>query len=964
MAQVRHLVTPPGKQPVEFFAPEDANDGEIRQLASAALAKAYPSDSFVTPILDQSTRDAVYGKEQSPGKLTQDEILAQQGELTSRDPTMRERATEGLTSVLSGLGFSEGREKAGRLADDVFDWTPAAALESGEEAIRDVGGGRYLDAAGNALLAGLDVIPEVGQGASALAMFLGRNAKTANLDMLRKAEQMTEQGLPRDRILRETGWFNQHGDWKYEIPDTGLKLNPENLPKFGEKVPLRNVVSHPELEAAYPEAWQALKFKKENSPTANGTWIPAQGTVQSKYLSDDDMRSTVGHELQHFVQTQEGFPQGAAPDYSLTQRFSGDEARAVRQEYSDALEERFNRLDADETDPEIPAVERRIQELAARLKQLDIPEREAYQRVAGEAEARNVQRRLNNSDFERQLRTPWNTQDVPDDQQFVIRDGQGPQLSLDPPGTAPVPSALRGYHGSPSNDLASVSASPSARQYDNATSQFGAFFSPNEAGAKRYAGESGKIYQTDLSLQKPYEMPWNEFDYFQSPHKNADGTPAADWAARAEELKQEAAALRAKLADEGHDGLIVKGSRGQPVEIASFNDVPLGADPNPQLSVDPPGTVPAASVLSSLDRPGVASPQPSALVGAESPPAKLSPKAKAETTFQREGLDLGATWSPYGKVKLRQPHGEMTQGIDQYHQFGERPVLRPEDMSGAIIPLVGDRARTGAMLTSVNDTPLSSPVDLQGGPLYPQYHAEKGSPGVWASHPTVTSGIVGHARRVADQFGDVQGVYSAMGPRAVDFNTMTATALLNQLDNSRVTKSALRDFDKDVRKVFPKFAGVSDPANRELLERQLKSNAELRKRFVKRMDLAPRRDAGFPDVAATRYAISEPGLRDMPEGITGTSIAKIDPKMGVISEPWMPHETYSTQIGGEYLGGFEVPLRREEVFPDFFARRRELGVDPYGDRRSFEISNVLQQITPEWQDNLSRLIELRKQRGY
>jgi hypothetical protein len=173
MAQVRHLVTPPGKQPVEFFAPEGANDGEVRQLASQALAQAYPSDSFVTPILDQSTRDAVYGKEQAPRKLTQDEILAQQGGLTSRDPTMRERATEGLTSVLSGLGFSEGREKAGRLADDVFDWTPAAALESGEEVIRDIGGGRYLDAAGNAIMAGLDIIPELKGGTAALAALLG-----------------------------------------------------------------------------------------------------------------------------------------------------------------------------------------------------------------------------------------------------------------------------------------------------------------------------------------------------------------------------------------------------------------------------------------------------------------------------------------------------------------------------------------------------------------------------------------------------------------------------------------------------------------------------------------------------------------------------------------------------------------------------------------------------------------------
>jgi hypothetical protein len=132
--------------------------------------------------------------------------------------------------------------------------------------------------------------------------------------------------------------------------------------------------------------------------------------------------------------------------------------------------------------------------------------------------------------------------------------------------------ASRVFHASPKEGLDRILAAPTERQYDNATSQFGAFFAPSPDGAKRYGSH---LYETNLQLKNPHEMAWRDFDYFQSPHKLADGSPAPDWAARAEELKAEAAALRDKLSRDGHDGIVVRGSRGQPVEIASFNDVPL-----------------------------------------------------------------------------------------------------------------------------------------------------------------------------------------------------------------------------------------------------------------------------------------------------------------------------------------------------------------------------------------------------
>ena len=138
-----------------------------------------------------------------------------------------------------------------------------------------------------------------------------------------------------------------------------------------------------------------------------------------------------------------------------------------------------------------------------------------------------------------------------------------------------------GYHGSPRTDLDVIKASPESRQFDNATSQFGAFFAPTEGAAKRYAGDTGRVYKTDLDLKNPYEMPWSEFNAYQSPHKGANGESLFEGGenalkARAEELKVQAAQHRRELEGLGHDGIVVRNSRGEPIEIASFNDVKTG----------------------------------------------------------------------------------------------------------------------------------------------------------------------------------------------------------------------------------------------------------------------------------------------------------------------------------------------------------------------------------------------------
>jgi hypothetical protein len=58
-----------------------------------------------------------------------------------------------------------------------------------------------------------------------------------------------------------------------------------------------------------------------------------------------------------------------------------------------------------------------------------------YRRLAGEVEARNVQKRMDMDAATRRATPPWSTEDVPRDQQIVrgLLSGDGPQMSASPP---------------------------------------------------------------------------------------------------------------------------------------------------------------------------------------------------------------------------------------------------------------------------------------------------------------------------------------------------------------------------------------------------------------------------------------------------------------------------------------------------------------------------------------------------
>jgi hypothetical protein len=215
-----------------------------------------------------------------------------------------------------------------------------------------------------------------GVGASAvvkpeadLGMFLGRKAKGADTQKLAQAMSMESQGLPREEVWSQTGWWKKpDGAWAWELADDDLSINPEIMDalKFigggNVSIPAKKAISHPPLFEQYPR----------REPTANELFHSESGTFdQIPYGIDDptrDMVDTVSlgldptgrthgsadtqggrltmvlgqdakpreilaHELQHFVQDKEGWKgRGSNPEY--TQQFIEKLDRLEPKEYN------------------------------------------------------------------------------------------------------------------------------------------------------------------------------------------------------------------------------------------------------------------------------------------------------------------------------------------------------------------------------------------------------------------------------------------------------------------------------------------------------------------------------------------------------------------------------------------------------------------------------------------------------
>jgi len=281
-----------------------------------------------------------------------------------------------------------------------------------------------------------------------LHQFAGDQARTADLFQLEIAKQRLDKGEDAETIRQETGWFKgADGKMRFEIDDSQASIK-KPFPQLGQRwgdiyysrmqkeineglgvqaLRLGDILNHPRLYEAYPDLKDLTVTTKpgKGAQLAPSTSISPVHIAIGEDMSMSDVKSLLLHEVQHGIQTIEGFSSGGSPNNMRLSDFAEVDKQRI-----ESL-----RIEAEQ------ALKVGDKALAARLSnqraQLYYPAQyDAYQRLYGEVEARNTQARAGLSDEERQILPPETTQDVNNSDVVVVFNGKDME-------NAPVPENAR-----------------------------------------------------------------------------------------------------------------------------------------------------------------------------------------------------------------------------------------------------------------------------------------------------------------------------------------------------------------------------------------------------------------------------------------------------------------------------------------------------------------------------------------
>ena len=343
---------------------------------------------------------------------------------------------------------------------------------------------------------------------------------------------------------------------------------------------------------------------------------------------------------------------------------------------------------------------------------------------------------------------------------------------------------------------------------------------------------------------------------------------------------------------------------------------------------------------------------------------RLKPASKAN----KADLDpLG-----YQKTRMRDAYLDDTdvRFTDLNENLPRKPMSWEETEGKVILPFYGDRTSRGLLVEGVNDVNFDTPVYTEGGIDFMLGPAAQTNDAIWASDQSVITRIDNQAEKAAIKFDndDIIGMTGSMAPDANDFATMTGNAMAELVKASKITKKSAKEFDEIMKSIDPDFVGVLSPKIREWTAT---TTSPKRKAFIRLMDSAPMQAKGFPSPAEARYSVTDPTQRDMPAGMFGLGVAKIDtsapllyntPK-GNLPKANVPHSTYNTQMTskGGYLGSLP-PVPQGLIFTDIYnamqGRLTKSGQPLNEAHKTYAIKTKMpaQKMTPE---NLEGILDYR-----
>lgn len=287
----------------------------------------------------------------------------------------------------------------------------------------------------------------------------------------------------------------------------------------------------------------------------------------------------------------------------------------------------------------------------------------------------------------------------------------------------------------------------------------------------------------------------------------------------------------------------------------------------------------------------------------------------------------------------------------------ERRIIDPQKMVGSVlVPVMGDPSIAGAAIKSVEGVPLDKEVGLRGGPNYPLESSALQEPQAWESMYGAAATKQAHFLRAAEENPgmDVNGVYVMMGDESLKFNVYTSEIALRQLPALKVKPTDIDQFNTELRKTVPDFAGLDSPEAMLQVRGVIPvtkadgsrlTAGDFRKALINLMEKKKYTNKGFPVIEDIQRAQTEPELRGLDIGASGFSIFRTEPEADLIASSRAL--AYDTGIVGQYYGGLQNSVPASLMFPRLWARTGE-AVTKNGDPLNF--SQQVGQLRAKTQD--------------
>ena len=288
----------------------------------------------------------------------------------------------------------------------------------------------------------------------------GKKALTADTGALFKAKKRLGKGDPAKEVWEDTGWTQEaSGKFAFRIDDSKAKIiYPVDQGDIAsaEKTTLYEVLTHPELFAAYPELKKVtVSLFVAPELELNGSFAPAEfyspeydkAVINISAPNKKAAHNALLHEISHAIQEIEGFAKGGAPEAMKTP--AGDEAafiiediKGFKGKISDLEEtlallpiESAKGLRAELSDLKI-ALKEKQRTLKKPMLEGSEEKRLAYKRLAGEIYAREA--------GEEYTGLPGTMEGIPREE-WIIQDGGGTSFSVEEPEAGKETALLEGF---------------------------------------------------------------------------------------------------------------------------------------------------------------------------------------------------------------------------------------------------------------------------------------------------------------------------------------------------------------------------------------------------------------------------------------------------------------------------------------------------------------------------------------